>query len=355
MNLRTGAPAWSPALYRILGEDPAVAPSQDRWWARIHPEDRPAMQRDFGRVLQGALGSFQRQFRVVRADGSTRWVYGRGQVVLDASTAVAKLLGTVQDLTEHRALQEQLASAERVAAVGTLARGMAHEINNPLSYLVTNLRFLSRELEALVPALGPERGDELSAAVAEALHGADRVGAIVRDLMVFTRPETRGGAVQAERILDVAVTLTGRLLAKHARVVKDYAGIPQVQGDAWQLEQVFRDLLVNAALAIPEGRPAQEEIRLTTRFAGADHAAVEIRDSGAGMAPEVMRRIFEPFFTTRAEGAGKGLGLSTCLGIVRAAGGDIAVESAPGRGSTFTVTLPIAEAAPRPASVPGDG
>jgi PAS domain S-box-containing protein len=345
-SLETGATTWSAELCRILGEAPDVVPTPERWWERIQPDDRVQVQRLAEEALREGQSAFDVEYRIVRPDGSVRWAHGRGKILRDGNGKPVKRMGTVQDVTLHRELQAQLASAERLASLGTLARGMAHEINNPLSYLVTNVRFLSHDLEALAPALPPERAEELAAAAREALQGADRVSRIVRELLVFSQPDEHLGSVEVERVVDLALSMAGRSVRGRAQVVKDYAGVPRVRGDAWQLAQAFRFLLENAVQAIPVGSPTEQEIRIVTRHAGGGRVAVEIRDTGVGMSPEVKGRAFEPFFTTRPEGAGKGMGLSSCLGIVRAAGGDVTVESTPGQGSVFTVVLPIAEPEP---------
>jgi CheY-like chemotaxis protein/anti-sigma regulatory factor (Ser/Thr protein kinase) len=218
--------------------------------------------------------------------------------------------------------------------------------------VVNNIEFLQQELAALRPALPAGRATELEAAVGEALHGAGRVGRIVRDLLTTGRPGERAGPVDVERVLDLCASMAAVKIRSRALLVKEYAGVPLVKGDTSRLSQVFLHLLVNAAQAIPEGRPGEHVIRITTRREG-DRVAVVVRDTGAGMTPEVRDRVSEPFFTTRPIGSGKGLGLSTSLGIVRAAGGEMAVESEAGKGSAFTVTLPVAppealEARPEP-------
>ncbi len=252
-----------------------------------------------------------------------------------------KLLGTVQDVTEHRALQDQLAAAERLATVGSLAAGVAHEINNPLSSVVTNLGFLAQELEALGPVLPEERANELAAAAGDALEGADRVRQIVRELMAFMRPGAANHSVDLEQVLDRLLEKAAGQLGRRARLVRDFGGVPPARGEASHLDQVFLNLLVNAVHAIPAGHPEAHEIRVTTRLLG-DRVAVVVRDTGAGLSPDAQRRVFEPGLDARAPGTGMGLGLAMSLGIVRAAGGDIQVESAPGQGSSFTVTLPAA-------------
>lgn len=343
LDLRSGLSTWSAELCRILGEDPvAVIPGPERWWQHVHPDDREALERSVAALLKEG-GVVQREFRLIRTDGRCRWVYGRAEVIRAEDGRPSKLVGTVQDFTEQRELQAKLAASERWATVGTLATGVAHEINDPLASATHNLQYVLEELERRArPSAGGAAGDEeLRVALEEALQGAERVRQVVRELMAFARPDQAAGPVDVERILEQALGFAGAQLHGRARLVKRYHRPPPVLGDATRLGQVFLHLILNAAQAIPPGAPERHEIRVETR--AVDGAiVVKVRDTGAGMTAEVRRRIFDPFFTTRPSGSGMGLGLPTCMSIVRALGGDIAVESEPGRGSEFTVRLPRA-------------
>jgi PAS domain S-box-containing protein len=340
LDLPTQALTWSPELCRILGEDPATAqPTGESWWAHVHPDDRARIGDGAGPPRPAEPGG--RDYRILRNDGTVRWVHERGRVLAGPGGRAEKHLGTVHDLTEQHALQEQLAEAERLAAVGTLAAGVAHEVNNPLSSTVANVRFLEGELQRLRASLAADQVGDLLDAAAEARQGAERVGQIVRDLLAFARAERERVSVDVEELLELSLKLLPAELRGRARLVQDHPGVPRVRGDVASLGQVFVQLLANAAQAIPPGRPDEHEIHLTTRHDG-DQVAISIRDTGCGMPPEVRRRAFEPVFTTRPPGQGRGLGLATSRSTVRALGGDIEVESAPGRGSTFTVRLPVA-------------
>jgi PAS domain S-box-containing protein len=338
VDLETRASTWSAEFCRIVGEDPAtVRASVEAWWKHVQPEDRAALERNASRAIAEHL-PVQDEFRMVRADGKTRWVYGRVQALYDAAGKPVNLIGTVQDVTDQKALQFQFAAAERLATVGTLAAGVAHEINNPLSSVISNLEFVLEEIRRLF-ASDPQPSAPVMAAASEALQGADRVSAIIRDLMAFSHPRAEAGQVDVERALDLAVNMAVPEIRHHARVVKEYGRVPLARGDASRLGQVFLNVLVNAAQAIPTGRPDDHEIRIATRLQG-DRIVVSVRDTGTGMPPEVLRRIFEPFYSTKPVGSGTGLGLYTSLAAVRAMGGDIAAESEPGGGSTFTIVLP---------------
>ncbi len=262
------------------------------------------------------------------------------------------------DVTERKQMQARLLLADRMASVGTLAAGVAHEINNPLAYVTANLGYVHEELtrqQEAPPA--PATLKSVCAALSEALHGADRVQTIVGDLKTFSR-ETRETqqdpirAVDVKKVMESTLNLASAEIRHRARVVKDYGQVPPVRGNDSRLGQVFLNLLVNAAQAIPaDGDADHHEIRLVTRMAPSGHVSVEVTDTGAGIAPELMGRIFDPFFTTKPVGVGTGLGLSICHNLISAMGGEIHVHSDLGRGTTFQVLLqvastPLEEAAP---------
>jgi signal transduction histidine kinase len=242
-------------------------------------------------------------------------------------------------------MQAKLVLTERMASLGTLAGGVAHEINNPLSYILSNLRCLSEELSLLD---GPSAGlAEARKLTAETLEGAERVRRIVQDLHTFARPREGRGPTDLHRVLDLAANIASSQIRFRARLVKDYGSIPPVDGDESRLGQVALNLLVNASHAIPAGRPQENEIRLVTRVEAAGQVVLEVRDTGGGIPPEIRSRVFEPFFTTKSVGTGTGLGLSICHGIVTSLGGEITLDSETGKGTTFRVVLP-ATAAPQP-------
>jgi len=246
----------------------------------------------------------------------------------------------------------------RLASLGAVAAGIAHEINNPLTYILGNVAFLSEELERVGRLLGPlvpvERQREVTVAlgrlgslIGEVDEGATRVSRIVADLGLFGRREleaTEGDAIAA---LDWALRVSHNALSRVARIRRNLDPIPKVRGDEGRLGQVFLNMLLNAAHAMQEGDPTTNELSvaaaLEPRSDGPPQVRVTIQDSGSGMSAEVLDRIFDPFFTTKPIGTGTGLGLSVCHGVVEELGGSIRVSSEPGRGSTFTVRLPIAE------------
>jgi len=233
---------------------------------------------------------------------------------------------------------------ERMASLGTLAAGVAHEINNPLSYVLGSLDLGLRELHGLRERLSGKELEHVSGAVAaldSAREGAERVRNIVRDLMDFSRGGAPSGdAVDIEAILDATIRIAWNEIRHRARLIKRYAGIAKVSGDEARLGQVFLNLIMNAAQAI-DGDPSVNEIIVSTSSElGA--AVIEISDTGGGIRDHDLDRIFDPFYTTKVAGSGVGLGLAICRSIVSASGGEISVSSQPGRGTTFKVVLPYA-------------
>ncbi|MCY1018596.1 two-component regulator propeller domain-containing protein [Pyxidicoccus sp. MSG2] len=291
----------------------------------------------------GLLGVSVYLLRVGQLKARERWLAERVQ---DRTRALAR---ANEELEAHmrtlRQTQAQLVQAGRMAAVGQLAAGVGHEINNPLAYIVSNLEHASEEAEALARELGETRGAgprlrEVSQALREALHGADRVRRIVRDLKTFSRPDDeKQGPVDLHAVLDSAVKIAMAELRPRAKLVREYGDVPKVEGNEARLAQVFLNLLINAAQALPEGRAEENEVRLVTRLAPNGMVIAEVRDTGIGIAAEALGRIFDPFYTTKPPGVGTGLGLSLCHAYVSAMGGTISVESEPGRGAVFRVTL----------------
>ncbi len=347
-DLASGRLVHSARWAGILGR----APEEQRgdlegWRAVVHPDDWPALRRALEDHLAGRTTDFHFEHRV-RADGGWRWVLARGRVVESAQGRPTRMSGTATDVTERKSLQARLEIAGRLASVGTMAAGVAHEINNPLAFVTTNLGFLGEQLDAVAqdPLAFRERARELRQAVREAADGAERVRDIVQALRKVAGPPRAEPriAVDLRAEIEAAAGIAKGQVAPRARLVLDVPpGLPRVVAGAHELGQVVLNLLVNAAQAIPEGSPERNEVRVAARAEGGC-VLVEVSDTGVGMAPDVMARIFDAFFTTKDIGSGSGLGLAICHGIVVAAGGSIDVQSELGRGSRFRVSLPAAPA-----------
>jgi CheY-like chemotaxis protein len=251
--------------------------------------------------------------------------------------------GPLPALIDPSAVELQRSETERMASLGTLAAGVAHEINNPLCYVLGSLDLGLKELHGLRERLQGEELEHVSGAVAaldSAREGAERVRNIVRDLMDFSRAGGSAGPVDIEVILDATLRIAWNEIRHRARLVKRYGAVAPVSGDEARLGQVFLNLLMNAAQAI-DGDPSLNEIAVTTRDENGA-AVVEISDTGGGIRDHDLDRIFDAFYTTKAPGTGVGLGLAICRGIVTSFGGEISVSTQPGRGTSFKVVLPYA-------------
>jgi PAS domain S-box-containing protein len=288
-----------------------------------------------------------------------------GEVQIEDSVAPivdenGKLWGAVivfRDVSEQRRLEERVARADRLASLGTLAAGIAHEINNPLTFILGNVSVVLRELQSLKESLQrvslpaessvdpATRLGQVEEALIEVNEGAERIQQIISDLRIFARPESNKQSGDVTAAIEWALRVAGSLARERARVELDLKPIPPARGDGTRLGQVFLNLLINAAQAIPVGHAAANRIRVSTALDQKQKIVVSIADTGCGMSPETVKRIFDPFFTTKPVGSGTGLGLSICHGIVQGLGGEIAVESTPGKGSLFRVLLPPGEAA----------
>ena len=303
----------------------------------VHPEDRETAAGQ----LDGVPGRGAPRVREIRflppSGGVLTAEISSLRLVFAGQPAT---LVSARDLTERRQIQARLVVADRLASVGTLAAGVAHEINNPLAFVISNLSFLTEELHGLTAELKPGRLDELEEVLAETNEGVNRVRLIVQDLKTFSRgDEEQPTAVDLRRVIDSALALARGELRHRATVVKDVSDAPLVEGSEARFGQVILNLLINAAHAIPQGQPDKNEIRVILRTEN-EHAIVEVKDTGSGMAPEVLGRIFDPFFTTKPVGVGTGLGLSICHGIITGFGGEISATSEQGKGSTFRISLP---------------
>lgn len=305
----------------------------------VHPDDRAATLAARGRIKDGApLAGLINRYCCL--DGSYRWFDWRSVSYLDRQ----RIFAVARDITdarraeqEHARLQVQLAVSERMASLGRLAAGVAHEINNPLAFMIANLGTLRREL----PAHGPSDG-EFEAMLSETLEGAERVRKIVHGLQTFSRPGRKNlRPVDVRAVLKLCLELMGGELQRRARVREDYREAPLVYADEARLGEAFLSLLTNAAQAV-EGRD-QAEIRIVTAGDDQGRAVVEIADNGPGIPPDALGRIFDPFFTNRPVGSGAGLGLSISHNVVSELGGEIAVHSEPGQGAVFRVSLPPME------------
>jgi PAS domain S-box-containing protein len=390
----------SPDLRGYLGGSPDELLHQSLL-QHVHQDDRALAEEEFRQVCEHG----ERNDIVLRLKSSSEsWHYLRiySQARYDASGTLDHLRCNLRDVTDRvRAEQElsrrtekliqaneqlrtinrqlkesqaRLVQAEKLAAVGTVAAGMAHEINNPLSFVINNTRILGREFEGLFrlvelqgelispdPARQAELAqeirhledqldlpylrDSMPRMVEATYRGLLRVAQIVEKLREFTRLD-RGefGEVDVNESIDQCLLMLGEPLSRlNIRVDRRYVPLPVIRGEVASLNQAFLNLLSNAIDAIDGSRSASGHLEVETQTEG-NEIVVEFRDNGEGITPEVLPQIFVPFFTTKPPGRGAGLGLATSRSVVSKHGGSIEVDSTPGEGTCFRVRLPASPA-----------
>jgi PAS domain S-box-containing protein len=393
-DLLSGVARCSDSYFSIFGLPHTSSPlTYPEWLERVHPDDRAQAAADIQQV-RGTQADYRAVYRIIRADGSVRWLESKARVKRDADGSPLSMLGAVIDITERKQLEEQLVAqyehvsginaqliesnkqleqaqmqllqSEKMAAIGLLAAGVAHEINNPIGYVSSNLGTLERyladifvvldkyaEAEALLGAghpllqelgqikaksnIGHVREDARSL-IAESHQGLQRVKDIVLDLRDFSHFSNEEEWVWADvhQGLESTLNVVWNELKYKCDVVKEYGDLPQIYCLPSQLNQVFMNLLVNAAQAIKE----RGTVTIRTGREG-ERIWVEVSDTGSGIPPEIIPRLFDPFFTTKPVGKGTGLGLSVSFKIVEKHHGRIEVRSEVGKGATFRVILPV--------------
>ena len=307
------------------------------------------------RILAGE--SFQNvQAFHCRKDGAIIELSSTITPIRDPFGAVVGGWSINRDVTAERAVQERVATGARLAALGRLAAGLAHEITNPLQAVIANVALVERDLrrrrDENDDALSPDA--ELLEMLGDARTAGDRVRDIVQDRRIFSRSSTNESKPRLAAVdLNAVILSAQRMLRsqlKRARVVNVFGDIPHVDGVATRLAQVLVNLLMNACQALPEGGASDEVIRIRTMRDG-DRVIVEVMDTGAGITPDHLPRVFEPFFTTKPEGVGVGLGLPISKRIIEELGGELSVSSVVGEGTTFRIVLPVGELLPEPAPI----
>jgi len=303
-------------------------------------DDRRGFQ---GRVDEAAQGGSVpgAEEQLVRVDGEGIAVEAQ-HLLVDFEGAPA-VLTLVRDLRERRQLEASLRQADRMASVGTLALGVAHELNNPLAYVLSNLQIAREELARFRDVLPAGFQESFRTLLYESREGVARMRQVVRDLKTFSRDSDEPvGPVALQPVLRSCVNMTRNELVHRAQLREDYQPTPEVAGNESRLGQVFINLMVNAIHSLPERHPRDNWVRVATWTDDAGRAVVEIADNGEGIPESDLARIFDPFFTTKPPGEGTGLGLSIVHNIVRGMEGEIDVETRPGEGTAFRVRMPAA-------------
>ena len=328
----------SPAFEKIWGRTLANLYATSLAWAEpIHPEDRARVLAAFAAGI--VRGSYEEQYRVVRADGSVRWVRDRGFPIRDARGSVTRMVGIAEDITERHRIEEQFRQAQKLEAIGTLAGGIAHDFNNILAAIIG-----FTELARMRVKDNPVVSEYLSSV----MQGSERAVALVRQILTFSR-----GQEQAKRPLQLKQIVSESLRLMRATIPASIAfevelpgNLPSVLADPTQVQQVVMNLCTNASHAM-KNRSGRLGVKLehvaVDNLTAAGHPGLRpgpyvrltISDTGHGMTDATKKRIFEPFFTTKGPGEGTGLGLSVVHGIMQSYGGVITVYSEPEIGTTF--------------------
>ena len=341
----------SPQIKKLLGYSPWEWLADSTSWIRhVHPEDHEIVKVAEEATLSG--NSFRAEYRIFRRDGEMLWVNDSGSLVR-GSDGQPLLHGVIVDITEQKQMQSRLAQTERMEAVGQLASGVAHDFNNLLTII--------KGYSSLLLERNPDGRD--GHAAKEIRHAADRAASLTHQLLAFSRKQTL-----QPRVLDLNSVVRGleamlrRLLTENVDLtIQTAPNIGFVKADPVQMEQVLINLVVNARDAMPKGgrltvatagHPGRTDLDESETIFASPYATLCVSDTGIGMDAATRARIFEPFFTTKEVGKGTGLGLATVYGIIKQSNGHIEVESEPGKGSAFRISLPRVEHEPTPAKKP---
>ncbi|MGC3958965.1 MAG: PAS domain-containing protein [Verrucomicrobiota bacterium] len=319
------------------------------WLEAIHPDDRDRIT--FAIQTKQPFGRYDEEYRILRPDGSLRWIRDRAFPVTNAEGQIYRIVGIAEDITRHRELEEQFRQVQKMEAIGQLAGGVAHDFNNLLTVIRT-----ASELLWSGENVNPGESREL---LQQIISTADRAANLTRQLLLFSRRQTlHGQALNLNDLLENLTKMLRRIISEDIRLHCEFgADLPPVQADPGMLEQVVMNLVVNARDAMPRGGELTLRTSLDPRHglfhpvtpspSPDGHVCLSITDTGCGIPTEILPRIFEPFFTTKEAGKGTGLGLATVYGIVQQHHGWVEVQSKPGQGTTFLIGLPAAKNAAR--------
>jgi PAS domain S-box-containing protein len=342
---RIGLWRWDPATRRVrisgrlldwLGTGGVTEIDTTTWGSRIHPED----QETLAQLLADALKSgepFETQYRITAPSGQLVWLQLNGRTHTEA-TGQTYAYGSATDITHEKLMESRMRTADRLIAAGTLAAGIAHEINNPLAYVLGSVELMQLRLGAHPAAAAATK--EL---LAQMIDGVERIRSVVADVRSFARQDDDAtGPVDPRAVCTSAIRIVATDVRHRAVITTELSDeTPLVIANESKLGQVVINLVVNAVQAMPEQRNANENtIVVRTRSLSSGEAVIEVEDNGSGISSDVLPRLFDPFFTTKPIGLGTGLGLAVCEGIVASVGGRIEVATQVGRGSTFTAIMP---------------
>jgi signal transduction histidine kinase/CheY-like chemotaxis protein len=342
---------WSKGMFPLFDRDPGLgAPTWSEFLELIHPDDREPLGRALGAIAELRGESARENFRTNPDLGEVRHFMATAICIRGEEGRPERFIGTTIDVTDYRRLEAQLVNAQKMEAVGRLAGGIAHDFNNLLTVIFGYSDLLVSALRS------DDRSRGLAAKVGET---ARRAAALTRQLLAFSRRQVMTlTIVDLNRVVSATEEMISRLIGEDITVrVQLDSSLGRVRADVSQVEQVIMNLVVNARDAMPDGGELIIETRnvelaapvVTDRstIPAGSYARLVIADSGEGIRDNVLPHIFDPFFTTKEKGKGTGLGLATVYGIVRQLDGHVTVASTAGRGTTFSVYLPVVASEPR--------
>ncbi len=334
---------WNDSFYTRFGYTPAEFDNQfSTWCDAVHPEDRERVLKSLKRASAQGHEFWREEYRFRRADGTYATVIDRGRVVRDRTGEATRMLGGMTDITEQSRLQAQFLRAQRLESIGTLAGGIAHDLNNMLAPILLALDLLRLH----------QPGPEAKRLIATIETSTQRSAELVRQVLTFARGvEGRRQAIEVRHLIKQAARFASETFPRNISIHSDISpGLWAVSADPTQINQVLLNLALNARDAMTGGgtldfsavnlRIDEELAAATPKARPGPYVVISVTDTGHGIAAEHLDRIFEPFFTTKDVGKGTGLGLSTVHAIIREHGGFITVQSTPGQGSVFRVHLP---------------
>ena len=305
----------------------------------VHPEDAVASVKSHADLLAGRIESYELERRFVRADGELLWGHEAVSLVRDPDGTPLHVVEMIMDITDRKRMETQLMLADRLASLGTMAAGVGHEINNPLTWVMGNITLALEILQDMGTEAQMEPLSGVLDALEEASAGTTRVSAIVHDLQLFSRvDDTPGATADPNQVVQSTSRMLRNELKHRTEFELDLSPVPKVVGDAPRIGQILTNLIVNALHALPDRPLRQNLIRVSTRLEG-ERVVLSVYDNGVGVPPALRSRIFDPFFTTKDVGSGTGLGLSICHSLVTRLGGRIELDSDPDRGTVFRVFL----------------
>jgi len=345
LDITAGLWTTSDGLDKVFGIDQTFERSVEGWASLIHPDDRATMEDYFRNEVLGRSLPFNKEYRIIRRnDQAERWVQGMGKLEFNEQGWPVKMYGTIQDITDRKQMEEKFLRTQRMESLGTLAAGIAHDLNNILTPIMLSADMLHDQM-----------GEKMRVSLAQSIEESARRGAdVVNQVLTFARGAK--GAVEILQLRNLAEEVE-KIICK--TFPKNITIINRIEKDLWpvkanstQIHQALLNLCINARDAMPDGgnlviAGSNEKIEWSVANRVQDakpgkYAVIEITDSGMGIPPEIVSRIFDPFFTTKEVGKGSGLGLSTLSGIVRSHGGFVTVQSEVGKGTTFKIFLPVA-------------